>query len=158
VTVSSRTIRDLLAAQPVLAGLEAGDLDLMAGCGRNRVAEVGAFLASEDDPADQFFVLRAGRVALEIDSPTGPLVIETIGPGQLVGWSWIFPPHRWVYDVEVLEEAHVVAIDAACLRAKCDSDTAFGYRVMQRFAQVVAERLAATRLRLLDLYGSGDAR
>ena len=65
----------------------------------------------EDDPADQFFVLRAGQVALEIDSPTGPLLIETIGPGQLVGWSWIFPPHRWVYDVEVLEEAHVIAID-----------------------------------------------
>ena len=155
----STTIRDLLAVQPVLTGLEAGDLDLMAGCGRNRVTEVGEFLAYEDDPADQFFVLRAGQVALEIDSPTGPLVIETIGPGQLVGWSWIFPPHRWVYDVEVLEEAHVIAVDAGCLRAKCDTDPAFGYRVMQRFAQVVAERLAATRLRLLDLYGSGgDAR
>jgi CRP-like cAMP-binding protein len=153
----SKAIRDLLAVQPVLAGLEAVDLDLIAGCGRNRVVEVGAFLACEDEPADQFFVLRAGLVALEIDSPTGPLVIETIGPGQLVGWSWIFPPHRWVYDVEVLEEAHVIAIDAGCLRTKCDSDTAFGYRVMQRFAQVVAERLAATRLRLLDLYGSGDA-
>ena len=130
----------------------------MAGCGRNRVVEIGTFLASEDDSADEFFVLRAGQVALEIDSPTGPLVIETIGPGQLVGWSWIFPPHRWVYDVEVLEEAHVIAIDATCLRAKCDADPAFGYQVMQRFAQVVAERLAATRLRLLDLYGSGDAR
>ena len=157
--MTSATIRDLLALQAVLAGLEAGDLDLMAGCGRNRVAEAGEFLAYEDDPAGQFFVLRAGQVALEIDSPTGPLVIETIGPGQLVGWSWIFPPHRWVYDVEVLEAAHVIAIDAGCLRAKCDADPAFGYRVMQRFAQVVAERLAATRLRLLDLYGSGgDAR
>jgi CRP/FNR family cyclic AMP-dependent transcriptional regulator len=157
--VRSTTIRDLLAVQPVLAGLEAGDLDLMAGCGRNRVVDVGELLACEDDPADEFFVLRDGRVALEIDSPTGPLVIETIGPGQLVGWSWIFPPHRWDYDVEVLEEAHVIAIDASCLRAKCDADPAFGYRVMQRFAQVVAERLAATRLRLLDLYGRGsDAR
>ena len=114
----SATIRDLLAAQPVLAGLEPGDLDLMAGCGRNRVVEIGTFLASEDDSANEFFVLRAGQVALEIDSPTGPLVIETIGAGQLVGWSWIFPPHRWVYDVEVLEEAHVIAIDATCLRAK----------------------------------------
>jgi CRP-like cAMP-binding protein len=153
----SATIRDLLSAQPVLAGLEAGDLDLMAGCGRNRVVDAGSFLACEGEAADQFFLLRAGRVALEIDSPTGPLVIETISPGQLVGWSWIFPPHRWVYDVEVLEDAHVIAIDASCLRTKCDSDPAFGYRVMQRFAQIVAERLAATRLRLLDLYGRSDA-
>lgn len=152
------TLRELLGAQPVLAGLEDADLDLMAGCGRNEVVAAGAFLAHEGEAADRFFVLRAGRVALEIESPTGPLVVETLGSGDLVGWSWIFPPHRWVYDVEVLERAHVVAIDAACLRDKCDADNAFGYRVMQRFAQVVAERLLATRLRLLDLYGRSDAR
>jgi CRP/FNR family transcriptional regulator, cyclic AMP receptor protein len=156
--VTTATIRDLLAEQPVLRGLEAGDLDLMAGCGRNDVIEPGGFLAREDEPADRFFVVRSGRVVLEIHAPTGPLVIETLGTGDLVGWSWIFPPHRWVYDVEVLERAHVVVIDAVCLRDKCDADPAFGYRVMKRFAQVVAERLQATRLRLLDLYGTGDAR
>ena len=123
-----------------------------------RSSPAGAFLAHEGEAANRFFVLRAGRVALEIESPTGPLVVETLGSGDLVGWSWIFPPHRWVYDVEVVERAHVVAIDAACLRDKCETDNAFGYRVMQRFAQVVAERLLATRIRLLDLYGSGDAR
>ena len=152
----TKTIRDLLATQPVLAGLDDGDLDLMAGCAHNEVLEAGVFIAREGEPADRFFVVRAGRVGLEIHAPTGPLVIETLGDGDLVGWSWIVPPHRWVYDVEVLERAHVVAIDAACLRDKCEADPAFGYRVMKRFAQVVAERLQATRLRLLDLYGTGD--
>jgi CRP-like cAMP-binding protein len=156
--VTTATIRDLLAGQPVLRGLEPDDLDLMAGCGRNDVVEAGRFLARESHPADCFFVLRRGRVALEIHAPTGPLVIETLGPGDLVGWSWIFPPHRWVYDVEALERVHVIVIDAVCLRDKCNTDPAFGYRVMQRFAQLVAERLQATRLRLLDLYGTGDAR
>lgn len=155
--MTARTIRELLAVQPVLAGLEAGDLDLMAGCGRLAVIEAGARLAREGDPAEQFFVVRAGRVALEIDSPTGPLVVETLEAGDLVGWSWIFPPYRWVYDVEVLESAHVVVIDAGCLRQKCEADPEFGYRVMKRFAQVVAERLAATRIRLLDLYGNSVA-
>jgi hypothetical protein len=84
-------------------------------------------------------------------------VVETLESGDIVGWSWIFPPHRWVYDVDVLERAHLVVIDAGCLREKCDADPAFGYRVMKRFAQVVAERLAATRLRLLDLYGGSVA-
>ena len=151
--MTAQTIRELLAAQPVLAGLESGDLDLMAGCGRLAVVQPGARLAREGDPAEQFFVVRAGRVALEIASPTGPLVVETVEAGDIVGWSWIFPPYRWVYDVEVLEPAHLVVIDAGCLRQKCDADPEFGYRVMKRFAQVVAERLAATRLRLLDLYG-----
>jgi CRP-like cAMP-binding protein len=155
--MKAQTIRGLLAAQPVLAGLEPDDLDLMAGCGRLAVIEPGASLVREGDPAEQFFVMRAGRVALEISAPTGPLVVETLEAGDIVGWSWIFPPHRWVYDVDVLERAHVVVIDAGCLREKCDADPAFGYRVMKRFAQVVAERLAATRLRLLDLYGSGIA-
>jgi CRP/FNR family transcriptional regulator, cyclic AMP receptor protein len=156
--VTTTTIRDLLAEQPVLRGLEDGDLDLMAGCGHNDVIEPGVFLAREDEPADRFFVVRSGRVALEIHAPTGPLLIETLGTGDLVGWSWIFPPHRWVYDIEALEQAHVVVIDAVCLRDKCNADPAFGYRVMKRFAQVVVERLQATRLRLLDLYGTGDAR
>ena len=149
-----QSIRELLGAQPVLAGLEPGDLDLMATCGHLAVVGAGASLAREGEPAEQFFVLRAGRVALEIDAPTGPLIVETLEAGDLVGWSWIFPPHRWVYDVVVVEQAHVVVIDAACLRQKCDAEPAFGYRVMQRFAAVVAQRLMATRLRLLDLYGT----
>jgi CRP-like cAMP-binding protein len=153
----AHSIRELLAAQPVLADLEPGDLDLMAGCGHLAVMEPGAPLAREGDPAEQFFVVRAGRVALEIASPTGPLVVETLDAGEIVGWSWIFPPYRWVFDVDVVDRARLVVIDAACLRQKCDADPEFGYRVMKRFAQVVAQRLAATRLRLLDLYGSNVA-
>ena len=117
----------------------------MAGCGQLGVWSQ-ARRWREGDPAERFFVVRAGRVGLEIASPTGPLVVETLESGDIVGWSWIFPPHRWVYDVDVLERAHLVVIDASCLREKCDADPAFGYRVMKRFAQVVAERLAATRL------------
>jgi CRP-like cAMP-binding protein len=153
----AHSIRELLAVQPVLAGLEPGDLDLMAGCGRLAVMEPGAALAREGDPAEQFFVVRAGRVALEIESPTGPLVVETLEAGDIVGWSWIFPPYRWVYDVDVVERARLVVIDAGCLRQKCELDPEFGYRVMKRFAEVVAQRLAATRLRLLDLYGNSVA-
>jgi CRP-like cAMP-binding protein len=152
-----QSIRELLGAQPVLAELEQEDLDLMATCGHLAVVAADGSLAREGEAAEQFFVLRAGRVALEIAAPTGPLIVETLEAGDLVGWSWIFPPHRWVYDVVVVEQARVVVIDAACLRAKCDSEPAFGYRVMQCFAAVVAQRLAATRLRLLDLYGTSVA-
>jgi CRP/FNR family transcriptional regulator, cyclic AMP receptor protein len=150
----AQSIRELLAAQPVLAALEPGDLDLMATCAHLAVVAAGASLAREGEPAEQFFVLRAGRVALEIAAPAGPLIVETLEAGDLVGWSWIFPPHRWVYDVVAVDQVRVVVIDAGCLRQKCDAEPAFGYRVMQRFAAVVAQRLAATRLRLLDLYGA----
>jgi CRP-like cAMP-binding protein len=150
-------IRDLLAQQSVLHDLEPQDLDLMAGCGHNEVFQPGTYLAREGAPADRFFVVRHGKVALELHAPTGPLLMETIGPGELVGWSWLFPPYLWTYDVEAIDQARVVVIESACLRDKCDADPVFGYRLMKRFAQVVADRLQATRIRLLDLYGNVDA-
>lgn len=151
-------IRDLLAEQPVLRDLEPDDIDLMAGCGHNEVFQAGASLAREGTTADRFFVVRHGKVALELHAPTGPLMIETIGAPDLVGWSWLFPPYRWTYDVAAIDLTRVVVIESACLRAKCDADPVFGYRLMKRFAQVAVDRLQATRFRLLDLYGNVDAR
>lgn len=155
--MSPSSIRDLLAEQSVLRELPPADIDLMAGCGSNEVFAAGAFLAREGETADRFYVVRQGKVALELHAPTGPLLIETLGAGELVGWSWLFPPHRWTFDVEAIDQTRVTTIESACLRAKCESDPAFGYRLMQRFAQVIVDRLQATRFRLLDLYGNADA-
>ena len=155
--MSQSSIRDLLAEQSVLRDLEPADIDLMAGCGHNEVFAAGTFLAREAETADRFYVVRQGKVALELHAPTGPLLIETLGAGELVGWSWLFPPYRWTHDVEAIDQTRVTTIESACLRAKCDSDPAFGYRLMKRFAQVVVDRLQATRFRLLDLYGNTDA-
>ncbi|HEY7626216.1 MAG TPA: cyclic nucleotide-binding domain-containing protein [Ilumatobacteraceae bacterium] len=152
------TIRDLLAEQAVLHDLPAADLDLIAGCARNQYFTPGAFLAREDTDANQFFVIREGKVALEMHSPTGSLLMETLGRGELVGWSWLFEPYRWVFDVEVVAPTRAIVIDSACLRDKCDADAEFGYRLMKRFARVIADRLQTTRVRLLDLYGGGNAR
>ncbi len=151
-------IRDLLAAQRLFGAFDPADIDLLAGCGKNEVYKTGAFLGREGDPADSFFVVRAGRVAVELHAAGGPLVIESLGPGEIIGWSWVIPPYRWQHDVEALEPAHVVAIDGTCLRDKCESDPAFGYRVLKCFAAVLVQRLDATRLRLLDIYGATDAR
>jgi CRP-like cAMP-binding protein len=155
--MTARSIRDVLAEQPVLQALEPSDLDLLAGCGTNEVFAAGALLAREGEAADRFWVVRSGRAAIELHAPGGPLVIETLGAGELIGWSWVVPPYRWSSDVEALEELHVIGLDGACLRAKCEADPAFGYRVMQRLTGVAAERLHATQVRLLDLFG-GRAR
>jgi CRP-like cAMP-binding protein len=97
-------------------------------------------------------VVREGRAALELAGPGGQVVIETLGPGELIGWSWIVPPYEWTSDVKALDRLHVVSIDGACLRNKCEADPAFGYRMMKQFAHLAAERLHATQVRLLDLY------
>ncbi len=150
-----RTLDELIAASPVFAGLDPEDLALIAGCGSNVGFEEGELIARDGDPADSFYLIRVGRVALEMHTPTqGGLVIETLDPGDIVGWAWLFPPYRWHYDVRAIEPVRAIAFDGACLRGKCDDRRDLGYELMLRFAQVMNDRLQHTRFRLLDIYGT----
>ncbi len=151
-----KSIADLLTEHPVFAGLPADTIELIAGCGRNVRFTPDERIMAENDPADRFWVLRSGRVALEVDDPRhGPLVIQTIGTGELLGVSWLLPPYRSTFDARAVEPTKAVVLDAACLRGKCDDDPALGYEMYKRFAGLVRDRLQATRLQLLDLYGNG---
>jgi CRP-like cAMP-binding protein len=150
-----RSVADLLAVLPVFEGLDDATLRFIAGCGVNTRFAPGDFLLREGEPAETFYVLRAGRVALEIDAPPrGPVIVETLGPGEVVGWSWLFPPYRWHFDVVALEPVRAIAFDGGCLRRKCDEDPRLGLELTRRFAGMIVTRLQATRLRLLDLYGN----
>jgi CRP/FNR family transcriptional regulator, cyclic AMP receptor protein len=152
-------IDTLLRASPVFEGLDPEALGLIAGCASNAHFDQGAVLFREGDPADTFFLIRHGTVALEMFVPArGAAVIETIEAGEVVGWSWLFPPYRWHFDARALTPLRATTFDGACLRGKCDEDPALGYELMSRFAQVLIERLQWTRLRLLDVYGDGSAR
>ena len=149
-----RALDTVLADVPLFAGLDEGALELLAGCASNVRFDPGKLLFEEGRPADEFYVVRHGSVAIESHAPArGAMTIETIGPGEVVGWSWLFPPYRWHFDARALTQVRATAFDGACLRGKCDDDPGLGYDLMQRFAQVMIDRLQATRLRLLDLYG-----
>jgi CRP-like cAMP-binding protein len=147
-----KSIADLLNEVPTFVGLSEDHRGLVAGCGRNVVFERGEYMFREGDPANAFYAIRGGAVALELGAPA-TLVIETLHPGDVLGWSWLFPPYRIRYDARAMEELHAIAFDGACLREKCDADHDLGYELMKRFAQIITERLQATRLRLLDVYG-----
>jgi len=147
-------IDSLLAEVPFFEGLGPRELETVAGCGRNVRFEAGAQLFRQGDAADVFYVVRHGSVAVETFVPArGPMMIETIEAGEVIGWSWLFPPYRWHFDARALTLVRATAFDGACLRGKCDADPALGYVLMTRFAQVLIERLQWTRLRLLDVYG-----
>ena len=106
-------------------------------------------LFREGEPADVFYVVRRGRVALELYVPArGPMTVETVEAGEVVGWSWLFPPYRWHFDARAVAPVRAIAVDGACLRGKCEDDPALGYELMQRFSAVLLDRLNATRLRL----------
>jgi CRP-like cAMP-binding protein len=151
-----KSTEDLLAEVPVFAGMSRDRVELLAGCARNVVFHAGDELFREGDPAAEFFVIRHGMVAIEIHVPTrGSVTIETVGAGGIVGWSWLFPPYRMHFDARAQSLVRASVLDGECLRGKCEKDPALGYDLMSRLTQVLIERLQATRLRLLDVYGHG---
>jgi CRP/FNR family cyclic AMP-dependent transcriptional regulator len=153
-----RTIEQYLPDHPFFAGLDAQALALAVGCAKNVSFHAGEFLFREGEPADQFFVVRRGRVAIEVHDPAvGTKVVDTADAGDVVGWSWLVPPYHWRFDARAVEATGAVAFDGLCLRGKCEEDPVLGYELMQRVAQGMFGRLIAARVRLLDLYGNTEA-
>jgi CRP-like cAMP-binding protein len=148
-------INALLVEHPFFKDFTPAYRELIAGCGGNVHFPAGQLLETTGGPANEFFAIRHGRVSIELHSAErGPLIIQTAEAGEVVGWSWLFPPYVWKFDLRAVEEVRAIRFDGECLRRKCDQDPAMGYEFMKRFARVFMERLESTRLQLLDLYGN----
>jgi CRP/FNR family transcriptional regulator, cyclic AMP receptor protein len=152
------TMEELLSGHPFFAGLDADALRLMAGCASNAHFAAGEFIFCEGEAAHRFYLIRAGRVSLEIHSPTrGPVIIDTMDEGEVLGWSWLIPPYRFFGDARAVTPVSAIALDGACLRGKCEADAQLGYQLLKRVTAVMYQRLESARVRLLDLYGSVPA-
>ncbi|GAA2198257.1 cyclic nucleotide-binding domain-containing protein [Streptomyces bangladeshensis] len=120
----------------------------------------GTRLFEEGGRADRFWIVRTGTVALDLRVPgRRPAVIETLGHSELIGWSWHFPPYRWQLGAAATSPVRAYEFDAGSVRALCAEDPAFGRAIACWVGRVVAQRLHASRIRLLDLYapyGSGS--
>jgi CRP-like cAMP-binding protein len=148
-------MRTILAEHPFLQGLEPQIVDALVGCATHRPIAAGQFLFREGESADSTFLLKSGRIALEIHVPGRDAVrIQTVGAGEAVGWSWLFPPYRWHFDARALEDTRTVHLDGACLRQKCESDHSLGFGLAKRFLLLVHQRLERTRMQILDVYGA----
>ncbi|MFE5332811.1 Crp/Fnr family transcriptional regulator [Embleya sp. NPDC056575] len=129
-------------------------LDRLLAFGRPVTFEPGTRLFEENRPARDFWLVEGGSVCLDMHVPGGPAAtVETLGPGELVGWSWLFPPYRWHLGGRAVGTVRAVEFDAGAVRAECERDPDFGRAITLACAQVIAGRLQASRLRLLDLYG-----
>ena len=122
------TIDAMLQDVPIFRGLTPGRLALLAGCAQNVHFDDESTMFREGEPADTFYLVRHGSVALSTFVPRrGPVTIETIDAGDVVGWSWLFPPYCWQFDARAVGAVRATAFDGVCLRDKCEADTALGY-------------------------------
>lgn len=153
--MTAQTLEPILAEHPFFQGLSAEDIQLLASCASNVAFKAEEIICRESDEANHVYLIRQGKVALEIYVPErGQVVLQTIGAGEIVGWSWLIPPYQWRFDVRAVEPVRAIALDGKCLRGKCDENPRLGYELLKRVAQVFTERLLATRLQLLDVYGN----
>ena len=154
-----RTMHDIVAATPFFAGLEPAHLELVAGCAHNARYEPGEIIFREGSSADTFVLLTQGHAAVEVYVPqAGPRVVHTAGAGEPLGWSWLFPPHRYRNDVRAVELTRALVFDGRCLRDKAASDHHLGYELMQRFASVAITELEEARAQLVDMYAHAGLR
>ena len=151
------TLQPVLAEHPFLKGMSHDALTLLTGCARNRRVAKGEYLVRHGHEADRFFLIRRGHVELLAASAATSLVVNTAGPGDLVGWSWIVQPYRYRFDARATDDTLVFDLDGECLRKKCEEDPVLGCELLKRISVDLGRRLDDLQLRLLDVYGAPRA-
>jgi CRP/FNR family transcriptional regulator, cyclic AMP receptor protein len=147
------TLERVIAEHPFFSGLDQEYIKLFVGCASNVRFDEGAYAFREGEEANRFYLIRRGRVALEIFTPKSePIVVQTLEAGEVLGWSWLVPPYRWRFHARALETTLAIGLDGHCLRIKCDENHDLGYELMKRVASVIQQRLEATLLQVLDVY------
>jgi len=147
-------IEAFLADVDILAELSPEHLHEIAKGARERTYDPNDSVLEMDQPALAFHAIRSGMIAVEINpADRGPLIIETLGPGEVVGVSWLLPPYRWAFAARAIEPTTTVMVDAEPIRDLADQDPAFGYQLYKRFSSIIHHRLVSARIRALDLYG-----
>lgn len=153
--IAIHSIEDLIREHPLFARSGPAVAALLASCARNVVFRDGALIMREGEPADQFLLVREGRVALETSVPgRGSVVTQTVKSGEALGLSWLVPPYLSDFDARAVGTVRALEFDVGCLRDKCDSDPQIGYAFYKLLVPTLVGRLRTARIQALDLYAS----
>jgi CRP-like cAMP-binding protein len=143
-------VSDILAGNPFFHGLKREHLAFLARCSRYQSLRRNEFLFHEDDPARTFYLVRDGEISIEVPAVEGPpLVVQTLGADEVLGWSWLIAPYRWHFQGRAGVDTRLIAFDGALIQARCEADYEFGYRLLRDFAELMSQRLAMARERLM---------
>jgi CRP-like cAMP-binding protein len=146
----NESLRAVVQDHPFFQGMKPEHLEIVAGCASELRFKPGQFLFHEGEPANQFYLIQSGRIALEAHEPAdGTAPVQNLGAGDVLGWSWMFPPFVWHFQARALEPTRTIVLNGAHLLVTAERDHQFGYELMKRVAQVVVQRLQAARRKLL---------
>ena len=148
-----QSVETILRDLPFFRGMKPEHIAELAGCASNVTFRESEKIFRQGERADAIYVLRDGRVAVEVEvAGAGEVTVQTLDQDDVLGWSWLIPPYVWNFGARAVEPVHALALDARCLRGKCEADPDLGYALLKRFSEVIVDRLRATRLQLMDIY------
>jgi CRP/FNR family cyclic AMP-dependent transcriptional regulator len=149
------TLEPYLSDHPFLKGMPKNYIEEMVGCASNVRFDEGQYVFREGDESTHFYFIRHGKLAIELFRPNkGALVVQTLGPGDVLSWSWLFPPHYRNLDCRAVELTRAIALDGKCMLEKLNQDRDLALEIMKRFSHIMEQELEALRLNLADMYGS----
>lgn len=145
-------MENAIHGHPFLAGLKPDHLRALKDNAMVMRYQPGEVIFREGDPANRFYLIQQGKVALESKQPENePILIQYISPGDVLGWSWLFPPYYWHFDARAVEPTEAIFFYGARLREQCEEDHDLGYELLKRMSAVVIQRLQTARKQLLEL-------
>lgn len=141
-----------IAALPFFDGLPPEYLRMFADCATVQPWTAGDFVLREGKPAQSFHILLDGGVLIQNNAGSRTIPIQSLGAGEVLGWSWMLPPYTWHFDAVATEPTETLTVDALCIRGKCEVDSRLECELYKRFSRLMVRRLLATRLQLVDAY------
>ena len=144
-----------VAAHPFLLGLSEHHIRLIADCAIRTHFETDQVIFRDGETANRFYLIEQGKVALESPASSGdPVTIDVVGDGDLLGWSWLFPPYIWHFTARASEPTTAIFFYGTVLREYCEEDATLGYELFKRMSEVMTRRLQSARSRLLNAYAA----
>jgi CRP/FNR family cyclic AMP-dependent transcriptional regulator len=149
------SLESQLRQHSFLVELEPHEIRIITPFASNVRFRSGEFVFRQGEAASTFYLIESGKVDVEFFAAAGgPVVLQTLKQGDILGWSWLRPPFRWRFDARAVEDTEAIAIDGAGLRNELDIDHDMGYVFFKRFLEVMTARLEAARLRLVEMYAA----
>ncbi len=146
----TQSIEARVTGHPFLSGMPANHIKVLAGCAKLLRFASDEMVFTAGEPADGFYLVESGEVAIDAATKKKPVTIDTVFAGEPLGWSWIFEPHRWQYDARATQPTTALFFDAAVLRQHRGDDETFGHELFKRMSEVMVKRLQAARGKLVD--------
>ncbi len=149
--MSNQAISNYLSAHLFFSGLDEKYVEFLSASAATKRIERGQVLFRQGTPANKFYLLRSGKISVEVPALVGPVLqIQSLSEDQILGWSWLISPYQWHFQARVEEDSEIIEFDGSVILERCERDPKFGYELLKRFAGLMSERLDAARQKMMD--------